>query len=156
MKEFSAILDEVKAKIAAAARRAGRDPEEVEIVAVTKTHGADIVVLDMPLLDTRRSRDLTGTLIADIVLQLLSYVAETERAFIRQRQREGIEAAKARGVRFGRKRLRKPENWPELAARFFDGEIDANEIADAGGVSLSTVYRWLEKDRSEARGKSVQ
>ena len=134
--------------------RLGRNYAEIleEWRLITKTHGADIVVLDMPLLDTRRSRDLTGTLIADIVLQLLSYVAETERAFIRQRQREGIEAAKKKGVRFGRKKIRKPENWPELAARYFEGEIGADEIADAGGVSLSTVYRWLEKDRSEARG----
>lgn len=70
---------------------------------ITKEKAAAIVVLDMPLLDTRKSRDLTGTLIADIVLQLLSYVAQTEREFIRQRQAEGIAAAKLRGVQFGRK-----------------------------------------------------
>lgn len=135
--------------------RLGRNYAEIleEWRTITKEKGADIVVLDMPLLDTRRGRDLTGTLIADIVLQLLSYVAETERAFIRQRQREGIEAAKARGVRFGRKRIRKPEGWPEMAARYFAGEIGANEIADKAGVSINTVYRWLEKDRSEAHGK---
>ena len=134
--------------------RLGRNYDEIldQWRMITKEKGADIVVLDMPLLDTRRSRDLTGTLIADIVLQLLSYVAETERAFIRQRQREGIDAAKARGVRFGRKRIRKPEGWPEMAARYFEGEIGANEIADKAGVSINTVYRWLEKDRSEKRG----
>lgn len=134
--------------------RLGRNYAEIleEWRLITKTHGADIVVLDMPLLDTRRSRDLTGTLIADIVLQLLSYVAETEREFIRQRQREGIDAAKARGVRFGRKKIRKPEGWPEMAARYFDGELGAGEIAEKAGVSLNTVYRWLEKDRSEKRG----
>lgn len=132
--------------------RLGRNYDEIleQWRTITKEKGADIVVLDMPLLDTRRGRDLTGTLIADIVLQLLSYVAETERAFIRQRQREGIEAAKARGVRFGRKKIRKPEGWPEMAARYFEGEIGADEIADMAGVSLSTVYRWLEKDRSES------
>ena len=134
--------------------RLGRNYAEIleEWRTITKEKGADIVVLDMPLLDTRRGRDLTGTLIADIVLQLLSYVAETERAFIRQRQREGIDAAKKKGVRFGREKIRKPENWPELVARYFEGEIGADEIADAGEVSLSTVYRWLEKDRSEKRG----
>ena len=79
---------------------------------ITKEKAAAIVVLDMPLLDTRKSRDLTGTLIADIVLQLLSYVAQTEREFIHQRQAEGIAAAKARGVQFGRRPKEKP---PELA-----------------------------------------
>ena len=134
--------------------RLGRNYDEIleQWRTITKERGADIVVLDMPLLDTRNGRDLTGTLIADIVLELLSYVAETEREFIRQRQREGIEAAKARGVRFGRKRIRKPEGWPEMAARYFDGEIGAGEIAEKAGVSLNTVYRWLEKDRSEKRG----
>ena len=83
--------------------RLGRNYEEIleQWHVITKEKGAAIVVLDMPLLDTRRSRDLTGTLIADIVLQLLSYVAQTEREFIRQRQAEGIAAAKARGVKFG-------------------------------------------------------
>ena len=84
--------------------RLGRNYEEIleQWRVITKKKGAAIVVLDMPLLDTRRSRDLTGTLIADIVLQLLSYVAQTEREFIHQRQAEGIAAAKARGVKFGR------------------------------------------------------
>lgn len=134
--------------------RLGRNYAEIleEWRTITKEKGADIVVLDMPLLDTRRGRDLTGTLIADIVLQLLSYVAETERAFIRQRQREGIDAAKKKGVRFGRKRIRKPEDWPEMAARYFVGELGADEIVDIAGVSLSMVYRWLEKDRSEKKG----
>ena len=83
--------------------RLGRNYEEIleQWRVITKEKGAAIVVLDMPLLDTRRSRDLTGTLIADIVIQLLSYVAQTEREFIRQRQAEGIAAAKARGVKFG-------------------------------------------------------
>ena len=83
--------------------RLGRNYEEIleQWRFLTKEKQAEVVVLDMPLLDTRKSRDLTGTLIADIVLQLLSYVAQTERENIRQRQREGIAAAKARGVRFG-------------------------------------------------------
>ena len=90
--------------------RLGRNYEEIldQWRVITKEKRADIVVLDMPLLDTRTNRDLTGTLIADIVLQLLSYVAQTEREFIRQRQAEGIAAAKARGVRFGRPLLSAP------------------------------------------------
>ena len=78
---------------------------------ITKEKRADIVVLDMPLLDTRSGRDLTGTLISDIVLQLLSYVAQTEREFIKQRQRESVAAAKARGVRFGRERIPVPYDF---------------------------------------------
>ena len=87
--------------------RLGRNYNEIleQWRVITKEKEAAIVVLDMPLLDTRSNRDLTGTLIADIVLQLLSYVAQTEREFIRQRQAEGIAAAKARGVRFGRERM---------------------------------------------------
>ena len=81
---------------------------------ITKEKGAGIVVLDMPLLDTRQSRDLTGTLIADIVLQLLSYVAQTEREFIRQRQAEGIAVAKQQGVRFGRKPMERPPAYEKL------------------------------------------
>ena len=86
--------------------RLGRNYEEIleQWRVITKEKGVAIVVLDMPLLDTRRNRDLTGTLIADIVLQLLSYVEQTEREFIHQRQAEGIAAAKARGVKFGRPR----------------------------------------------------
>ena len=85
--------------------RLGRNYDEIldEWRKITKVKKCDIVVIDMPLLDTRRSKDLTGTLISDIVLQLLSYVAETERSFIRQRQAEGIAAAKEQGVKFGRK-----------------------------------------------------
>lgn len=84
---------------------------------ITKEKGAAIVVLDMPLLDPRKKRDLTGTLIADIVLQLLSYVAQTEREFIHQRQAEGIAVAKAQGVRFGRPPLERPESFPEVRQR---------------------------------------
>ena len=81
---------------------------------LTKEKHIDIVVLDMPLLDTRKGKDLTGTLIADIVLQLLSYVGQTEREFIRQRQREGIAIAKANGVHFGWKAMIHPQNYDEV------------------------------------------
>ncbi len=96
--------------------RLGRNYNEIleQWRIITKEKEAAIVVLDMPLLDIRKNRDLTGTLIADIVLQLLSYVAQTEREFIRQRQAEGIAAAKAQGVRFGRPPLKRPENFPEI------------------------------------------
>ena len=109
---------------------------------ITKEKAAAIVVLDMPLLDTRKSRDLTGTLIADIVLQLLSYVAQTEREFIRQRQAEGIAAAKAKGVRFGRIPRPLPENFHAVYQRWKHGEITGTAAAKECGMPLSTFrYR---------------
>ena len=98
----------------------------------------------MPLLDTRHSRDLTGIVIADIVLQLLSYVAETERAFIRQRQAEGIAAALARGVRFGRRPKERPENFETLKAAWKNGEISARGAARMLKVDHMTFKRWIE------------
>ncbi len=94
---------------------------------LTKEKGVAIVVLDMPLLNTGENRDLTGTLISDIVLQLLSYVAQTEREFIRQRQAEGISAAKARGVHFGRPRKKLSDDYDEVKARWERGELSARE-----------------------------
>lgn len=136
--------------------RLGRNYAEIleQWRTITKEKGADIVVLDMPLLDTRRGRDLTGTLIADIVLQLLSYVAETERAFIRQRQREGIDAAKKKGVRFGRKQAWKPQNWPGICDGYKAGKLRAAEIADALEVSRSTVYRWIKEEQRRRYGEN--
>ena len=116
---------------------------------LTKEKGIDIVVLDMPLLDTRQDRDLTGTLIADIVLQLLSYVAQTEREFIRQRQREGIAAAKARGVRFGREAIPVPENFLEVRARWTGGEFNSRQAAALMGVSQNTFLKWEHMLRSQ-------
>lgn len=108
--------------------RLGRNYEEIleQWASLTKERGVSIVVLDMPLLDTREGRDLTGTLVADIVLQLLSYVAQTERDFMRQRQAEGIEAAKARGVRFGRERIPMPADFADLAEGWWDGCVSAS------------------------------
>ena len=110
--------------------RLGRNYEEIleQWRLITKEKGAAIVVLDMPRLDTRSNRDLTGTLIADIVLQLLSYVAETERAFIKQRQREGIVAAKSRGVRFGPPEKARPEGFEELAEEWRAGRIMSHSL----------------------------
>ena len=107
--------------------RLGRNYEEIleQWRVITKEKQAAIVVLDMPLLDTRQGRDLTGTLIADIVLQLLSYVAQTEREFIKHRQAEGIAAAKAKGVRFGPKPKEKPDEFMAYVEAWKIGEISA-------------------------------
>ena len=107
---------------------------------ITKERGAAIVVLDMPLLDTRQGRDLTGTLIADIVLQLLSYVAQTERENIRQRQAEGIAAAKARGVRFGPPPKALPDNFEQLRQAWRSKQMSLRTAAETCGVPRSTFY----------------
>ena len=100
----------------------------------------------MPLLDTRQGRDLTGTLIADIVLQLLSYVAQTEREFIRRRQAEGIAAAKKRGGRFGAKPKEKTDEYAVARNRWQRGEISAREAARQIEVSHTTFLRWARLD----------
>ena len=123
--------------------RLGRNYTEIleQWAYITKTCRAAIVVLDMPLLDTREGRDLTGMLVADIVLQLLSYVAQTEREFLRQRQAEGIAAAKERGVRFGPKRIPMPEGFEELAEDWQRGAVTAAEAGRRLGVSRKTFTR---------------
>ena len=125
--------------------RLGRNYDEIleQWRFITKKKLVDIVVLDMPLLDTRRNNDLTGTLIADIVLQLLSYVAQTEREFIRQRQAEGIAAAKARGVKFGRKPKQRPPEFEQLAERYLCGEISARKAAELLDISHVTFIGWV-------------
>lgn len=124
--------------------RLGRNYDEIieQWRVITKEKRAAIVVLDMPLLDTRQGRDLTGTLIADIVLQLLSYVAQTEREFIRRRQAEGIAAAKARGVRFGPKPMEKPEGFERCLALWQNKEISAREAARRMGICHKTFLKW--------------
>ena len=112
---------------------------------ITKEKEAAIVVLDMPLLDTRMERDLTGTLISDMVLQLLSYVAETERDFIRSRQREGIEIAKAKGVHFGRKAFIRPPEFAVVYAEWERGAISARKAAQKLRVSHQTFLKWTKK-----------
>ena len=120
--------------------RLGRDYTEIleQWGIITKKRKAAIVVLDMPLLDTRQGRDLTGTLIADIVLQLLSYVAQTERENIRQRQAEGIAAAKAKGVRFGPERRALPAGFEELRRAWRGREITLRAAAEACGIPKTT------------------
>ena len=109
---------------------------------LTREKGIDIVVLDMPLLDTRRGKDLMGTFLSDIVLQVLSFVAENERSNIRQRQAEGIAAARARGVRFGRPSAPLPEDFPQIYRQWKSGSISGTTAARMCGMPLSSFrYR---------------
>ena len=124
--------------------RLGRNYDEIleQWRILTKERGVDIVVLDMPLLDTRRGKDLMGTFLSDIVLQVLSFVAENERTNIRQRQAEGIAAAKARGVRFGRPPLPLPENFHSVYQKWRAGKITGTAAAQECGMPMSTFrYR---------------
>ena len=128
--------------------RLGRNYEEIleQWRVITKEKQSAIVVLDMPLLDTRKNRDLTGTLIADIVLQLLSYVAQTEREQIRQRQAEGIAAAKARGVRFGRPPKPRPPEYEAVYRGWQTGAFSARAAAKKIGVTHMTFLRWANRE----------
>lgn len=128
--------------------RLGRNYDEIleQWRIITKEKQVAIVVLDMPLLDTRQNRDLTGTLIADIVLQLLSYVAQTEREFIRQRQAEGIAAAKAQGVQFGRRPMVRPKLFSLLKEQWMQNQISARAAAKQLGITHSTFLRWVNED----------
>lgn len=111
---------------------------------ITKEIGADIYVLDMPLLDTRcHEKNLVGKLIADMVLQLLSFVAENERINIRTRQAEGIKAAKARGVKFGRPKTACPANFREIAEKYKQHKIDLAEALSLTKMKISSFYRYL-------------
>lgn len=124
--------------------RLGRNYDEIieQWRIITREKEAAIVVLDMPLLDTRQGRDLTGTLIADIVLQLLSYVAQTEREFIKRRQAEGIAAAKAKGVHFGVKALEKPDEYELYFDQWKNGKISARKAAKMLHVTHPTFLKW--------------
>lgn len=119
---------------------------------LTQKKGIDIVVLDMPLLDTRRGKDLMGTFLSDIVLQVLSFVAENERTNIRQRQAEGIAAAKARGVKFGRHARPLPESFPEAYKQWRCGAITGTEAAKRCGMPLSTFRMYATKTMNEEHG----
>lgn len=122
--------------------RLGRNYEEIleQWRILTKEKKVDIVVLDMELLDTRRGKDLMGTFLSDIVLQVLSFVAENERKNIRQRQKEGIEAARLRGVRFGRPKRQVPEDFEQICWRWKNGEIIGKEAAQLCDMPLTTFY----------------
>ncbi|MDR0884079.1 MAG: recombinase family protein [Oscillospiraceae bacterium] len=125
--------------------RFGRNYEEIieQWRFITKKKGADVVVLDMPLLDTRqKDLDLTGTFIADLVLQILSYVAEKEKEYNHQRQAEGIAAAKAKGVKFGRPAHEKPEQFATLYETWTQGEISGRAAARELGIAQRTFILW--------------
>ncbi len=129
--------------------RIGRNYDEIiaEWRELTRDRGVDIVVLDMPLLDTRKSVDgVTGSFIADIVLQLLAYVAQVEREKIHERQAQGIAAAKARGKHLGRPRIERPPTFHEIKGDFDDGRITRREAAERLGVSPSTFDAWRHRD----------
>ena len=146
---YRALIEELDAGdvlVVASIDRLGRNYDEIleQWRLITKERDAAVVVLDMPLLDTRRrTGDVTSTLIADIVLQLLSYVAQVERENIRQRQAEGIAAARARGVRFGRPPKKRPANFGKIKAEFRRGDITRKEAAHRLGISATTFGRWL-------------
>lgn len=125
--------------------RLGRNYEEIKEQwrVLTKELGVDIIIQDMPLLDTRKSRDLLGNFISDVVLQLLSFVAENERNNIRIRQAEGIEAARRRGVRFGKPAIPIPKNFPELYESWEHGVITINEFARLCNMGRSTMYKRI-------------
>ncbi len=127
--------------------RLGRNYEEIleQWRVLTQQKGVDIVVLDMPLLDTRRGKDLMGTFLSDIVLQVLSFVAENERLTIRQRQAEGIAAAKAKGVKFGRPALPLPENFITICKAWREKEITLKEAANACDMPMGTFYGKAKK-----------
>ena len=127
--------------------RLGRNYKEIQEQwkIITKDKGTDIVVIDMPLLDTRREKNLLGTFISDIVLSLLSFVAENERVNIRQRQAEGIAAAKAKGVRFGRPPMPLPDNFYDVYQRWRMKKITINQAAAECGMPRSTFFSKAEK-----------
>lgn len=129
--------------------RLGRNYEEIQNQwrILTKEKGIDIVVLDMPLLDTRQGKDLMGTFIADLVLQILSFVAQSERENIRKRQAEGIAAAKAKGVRFGRPPVATPEDFGKIVASWERGRIPFSEALSQSGLAQATFYRRLREYR---------
>ena len=129
--------------------RLGRNYEEIQRQwrILTQDVGVDICVLDMPLLDTRNGKDLMGTFIADLVLQILSFVAQSERENIRKRQEEGIAAAKARGVRFGRPALPPPDGFEALVEAWERKELSLPQVLERCGMSEATFYRRLRELR---------
>lgn len=134
--------------------RLGRNYEEIQNQwrVITKEIGADICVLDMPLLDTREGKDLMGTFIADLVLQILSFVAQSERENIKKRQEQGIAAAKEKGVRFGRPKIPLPDNFERLVKNWEKKNISFEEILKLCNMSEATFYRKLREYRKGKGG----
>ena len=133
--------------------RLGRNYEEIQNQwrILTKELKVDICVLDMPLLDTRREKDLLGTFVADLVLQVLSFTSENERNAIRIRQRQGIAAAKAKGIRFGRPEKEIPENFGQLVDQWEKGQLSLDDVISQCNMSPATFYRRLREYRIKKR-----
>lgn len=131
--------------------RLGRNYKEIQNQwrIITKEMEIDVVVIDMPLLDTRVYKDLMGTFIADLVLQVLSFVAESERENIKKRQEEGIKAAKLRGVVFGRPVKVPPDDFAHIVGRWESGQISAQDAARLSDMSIATFYRRLREFRTQ-------
>jgi DNA invertase Pin-like site-specific DNA recombinase len=129
--------------------RLGRNYDEIQSQwrILTKERGVNIAVIDMPLLDTRNGKDLVGTFLADIVLQILSFVAQNERENIRKRQSEGIAAAKVRGIHFGRPIKKPPENFHELVQAWEHGTLTIEKVLAQTGLKKATFYRRLKELR---------
>lgn len=127
--------------------RLGRNYDEIQHQwrILTKEIGVDVCVIDMPLLDTRRSKDLLGTFVADLVLQVLSFAAHNERDNIRKRQAEGIAAAKARGVRFGRPAKNPPAKFEQQLPDYRNGKITRQELQEEYKICASTFFNWCKK-----------
>ncbi len=138
--------------VATSIDRMGRNYDEIleNWSIITKKKHADIVILDMTLLDTRAERDLTGRLMANVFLQFLSYVAETERNLIRQRQREGIASAKERGIKFGRTPLPIPETFSEVYDQWRRQELSASQAGKVLEVSRNTFLKWARERKSSS------
>lgn len=129
--------------------RLGRNYEMImnEWKDITKNIKADIFVIDMPLLDTRNNKDLLGTFISDLVLQILSYVAEQERTFIKARQKEGIESAKSKGIKFGRPKIEKPNNFEEVINMWKEKKIKSKEAMELLNLKANTFYNLLKENK---------
>lgn len=129
--------------------RLGRNYKEIQEQwqILTKKKEVDVVVIDMPLLDTRIAKDLLGTFIADLVLQVLSFVAQNERENIRKRQEQGIKAAMLKGVKFGRPVKCVPENFDILVKQWQKGMISAEQVAKTCNMSIATLYRRLRENK---------
>ncbi len=137
--------------------RLGRNYQEImeQWRIITKEKKADIRIQDMPLLDTTKTKDLLGTFISDVVLQLLSFVAENERVNIRQRQAEGIAAAKAKGVRFGKPVIPLPDNFPELYQEWTQSHISLEELAKICNMGRSTMYKRIGEYRQTLQRENI-
>lgn len=135
--------------------RLGRNYEEIQNQwrVLTKELKVDICVLDMPLLDTRRDKDLLGTFVADLVLQILSFTSENERNAIRERQRQGIAAAKARGIKFGRPEKKIPDDFGDLVKKWEKGALSADELSKQCDMSMATFYRRVREYRLKEKNE---